>query len=141
MQKMSEDEINEFLTEGTRTGKLSTVRKNGLPHIAPVWFVWKDGKVFFTTMNTSIKAKNMINNPKVSFCTDEQSPPYSFVIVEGNAKIAQNHKDLLQWTTKLASRYMGEENSEKIGRRNCVEGELLIEITPTKIIGVKGVAS
>ncbi len=138
---MSEDEINEFLTEGTRTGKLSTVRKNGLPHIAPVWFVWEDGKVFFTTMNTSIKAKNMINNPKVSFCTDEQSPPYSFVIVEGNAKIAQNDKDLLQWTTKLASRYMGEENSEKIGRRNCIEGELLIEITPTKIIGVKGVAS
>ena len=141
MQKMSKDEINEFLREGTRTGKLSTVRKNGLPHIAPVWFVWEDGKVFFTTMNTSIKAKNIINNPKVSFCTDEQSPPYSFVVVEGNAKIEQNHKDLLQWTTKLASRYMGEENSEKIGRRNCVEGELLIEITPTKIIGVKGVAS
>lgn len=138
---MSEDEINEFLMEGTRTGKISTVRRNGLPHIAPIWFVWEDGKVFFTTMNTSIKAKNIISNPKVSFCTDEQSPPYSFVIVEGNAKIEQNYKDLLQWTTKLASRYMGEENSEKIGRRNCVEGELLIEIIPTKIIGVKGIAS
>lgn len=138
---MSEDEINEFLTEGTRTGKISTVRRNGLPHIAPIWFVWEDGKVFFTTMNTSIKAKNIISNPKVSFCTDEQFPPYSFVVVEGNAKIEQNHKDLLQWTTKLASRYMGEENSEKIGRRNCVEGELLIEITPIKIIGVKGIAS
>ena len=92
-------------------------------------------------MNTSIKAKNIINNPKVSFCTDEQSPPYSFVVVEGNAKLAQNSKDLLQWTTKLASRYMGEENSERIGRRNCVEEELLIEITPTKIIGVKEIAS
>ena len=138
---MSEDEINEFLMEGTRTGKLSTVRKNGLPHIAPVWFVWQDGKVFFTTMNTSIKAKNMINNSRVSFCTDEQSPPYSFVVVEGDAKITRNHKDLLQWTTRLASRCMGEENSEKIGRRNCVEGMLLIEITPTKIIAVKEVAS
>ncbi len=92
-------------------------------------------------MNTSVKAKNIINNPNVSFCTDEQSSPYSFVIVEGNAKIIQNPDGLLTWTTKLASRYMGEENSEEIGKRNCVEGELLIEIIPTKIIGMKGVAS
>lgn len=141
MQKMSKDEINKFLIEGTRTGKISTIRNNGLPHIAPIWFVWEDEKIYFATMSTTIKAKNITNNPNVSFCVDEQAPPYSFVIIEGKASIAQDDKGLLSWTTKIASRYMGEENSERIGKRNCVEGELLIEITPVKIVGIKEVAS
>ncbi|MDH5432251.1 MAG: PPOX class F420-dependent oxidoreductase [Nitrosopumilus sp.] len=141
MQKMSNDEINEFLIEGTKTGKISSIRKNGLPHIAPIWFVWEDEKIYFTTLSATIKAKNITNNPNVSFCADEQAPPYSFVIIEGKASITQDYKGLLLWTTKIASRYMGEENSERIGKRNCVEGELLVEITPTKILGIKEVAS
>ena len=141
MHKMSQDEIDEFLVEGTRTGKISTIRKNGLPHLAPIWFVWEDGKIYFTTMSATIKAKNITSNPNVSFCVDEQTPPYSFVIIEGKAKVAQDHKGLLPWTVKIASRYMGKENSDRIGKRNCVEGELLIEITPTKILGIKEVAS
>ena len=36
---------------------------------------------------------------------------------------------------------MGEENSERLEKRNCVEGELLIEIIPKKIVGRKEVAS
>lgn len=27
-----------FLLEGTRTAKLATVRKDGRPHVVPVWF-------------------------------------------------------------------------------------------------------
>jgi nitroimidazol reductase NimA-like FMN-containing flavoprotein (pyridoxamine 5'-phosphate oxidase superfamily) len=39
MAKMTIEEIRRFLSHGTFTGKLATVRKNGSPHVAPVWFV------------------------------------------------------------------------------------------------------
>jgi len=36
---------------------------------------------------------------------------------------------------------MGDDRAEEFGRRNGVPGELLVRITPTKIIGARDVAS
>jgi len=47
MKEMDENEIIDFLMEGTRTGKLSTVREDGCPHVAPIWFVCNEGKIIF----------------------------------------------------------------------------------------------
>ncbi len=140
MKKMSENEIIDFLMKGTRTGKLSTVRKDGRPHVAPIWFVWNEGKIIFDTMGSSVKAKNIRHNPQVSVCVDDESPPYAFVIVEGTAKFSDNQKDLLKWNTIIARRYMGEELAEVYGKRNTVEGSMLVEVTPTKMISEKDVA-
>jgi len=140
MKEMDENEIIDFLMEGTRTGKLSTVREDGHPHVAPIWFVWNEGKIIFCTMNSSVKAKNIRHNPKVSICVDDESPPYAFVIIQGTAKFSDNQKDLLKWNTILGGRYMGEKLAEVYGKRNTVEGSLLVEVTPTKMISEKDVA-
>ncbi len=136
---MDENEIIDFLMEGTRTGKLSTVREDGRPHVAPIWFAWNDGKIIFDTMGDSVKAKNIRRNPQVSICVDDESPPYAFVIIQGTAKFSDNQKDLLKWNTIIARRYMGEKLAEVYGKRNTVEGSLLVEVTPTKMISNKDV--
>jgi len=138
MEKMTDKEVDELLVEGTSTGKISTVRKDGRPHVVPILFAWENKKIYFLTMNTSIKAKNIANNPKVSFCTDDQSPPFSFVIIEGDAKIIHNANDLLDWAGKIGGRYMVKEASEEIIKRNN-QGMILVEITPAKIIGTKNI--
>jgi len=140
MKEMDENEIINFLMEGTRTGKLSTVREDGHPHVAPIWFVWNEGKIIFSTGDSSIKAKNIRHNPQVSICVDDESPPYAFVIIQGTAKFSDNQKDLLKWNTVLGGRYMGEKLAEVYGKRNSVEGSLLVEVTPTKMISDKDVA-
>jgi len=140
MKEMDENEIIDFLMEGTRTGKLSTVREDGRPHVAPIWFVWNEGKIIFDTMGDSVKAKNIGRNPQVSICVDDESPPYAFVIIQGTAKFSDNQKDLLKWNTIIARRYMGEELAEVYGKRNTVEGSLLVEVAPTKMISEKDVA-
>jgi nitroimidazol reductase NimA-like FMN-containing flavoprotein (pyridoxamine 5'-phosphate oxidase superfamily) len=51
--------------QGTFTGKLATIKKDGSPHVVPIWFVLNDdnnsrgrvGDIIFTTDNTSVKAK------------------------------------------------------------------------------------
>ncbi len=129
----------DFLMEGTRTGKLATVQKGGHPHVAPIWFVWTEGKIIFCTGDSSVKAKNMRHNPQVSICVDDESPPYAFVIIQGTAKLFDKHKDLLKWNTIFGGRYMGEKLAEVYGKRNAVEGSLLVEVTPTKMISEKDV--
>ncbi|MGA9841405.1 MAG: PPOX class F420-dependent oxidoreductase [Nitrososphaeraceae archaeon] len=140
--EMSMDEMNNFLRHGTFTGKVATVRADGRPHIAPVWFVLDDDSkdLVFTTGHTSLKAKNILRDPRMSISVDDQTPLYSFVIVDGIAEISEQPDELLRWATKIAERYMGRNDAEVYGKRNSGKGELLIRVKPTKIFGQKNIA-
>jgi PPOX class probable F420-dependent enzyme len=148
MTEMSKKEVRKFLMQGTFTGKLATVKKDGSSHIVPIWFVL-DGSnkgrgaesIIFTTDSTSVKAKNIQRDNRVSICIDDQTPPFSFVIVYGTAKIHRYEQDkLFRLTTKIARRYMGKDNAKDYGRRNSTEGEVLVRIKPTRIIAEKNIA-
>jgi PPOX class probable F420-dependent enzyme len=152
MAEMSEKEIRRFLMQGTFTGKLATVKKDGSSHIVPIWFVLdgsnkngngdrKDGDIIFTTNGSSVKAKNIERDNRVSICVDDQTPPFSFVIVYGTAKIHHyRQNELFRFATRIARRYMGKDNAEDYGRRNSAEGEVLIRIKAKRIIAEKDIA-
>jgi PPOX class probable F420-dependent enzyme len=150
MTEMSKKEIRNFLMQGTLTGKLATVKQDRSSHVVPIWFVLDDdvgnknkrtADIVFTTNSTSVKAKNMLRDHRVSICVDDQTPPFSFVSVHGIAKIhPYKQKELLRWATKIAGRYMGKKNAEDYGRRNSAEGEVLVRIKPTRIIAEKDIA-
>jgi PPOX class probable F420-dependent enzyme len=148
MTEMSKAEIARFIMQGTFTGKLATVKKDGSSHIAPIWFVLdnensrsKIGNIIFTTGETLVKANNIQRDNRVNICVDDQTPPFSFVTVFGTAKIyPYKQKEVLKWATKIAKRYMGKKNAEAYGRRNSGEGAVLVRIKPTRIIAEKDIA-
>ena len=134
-------EIRAFLLEATRTGKLATVRADGRPHIVPIWFLLDGDTIVFATGEGSVKARNMRRDPRVCLCVDDEQPPFAFATVEGTATFSDNMQDLTIWATRIAGRYMGQQLAEQYGRRNAVPGELLVRITPTKVIFEKDIAS
>lgn len=139
-QKMSPDEIKIFLAHGTRTGKLATVNGNGRAHVAPIWFVLDGDDLIFNTWHSSVKAKNMQRDSRVSLCVDDDTAPYAFVIVEGTVTFSEDQAESLKWATQIGGRYMGAEQAEAFGKRNSVTGELLVRLTPTKFIAQKDLA-
>lgn len=42
MTAMSKGELSSFLSRGTFTAKLATVKEDGGPHVVPLWFVLYD---------------------------------------------------------------------------------------------------
>ncbi len=141
MRSMTHDEIRAFLLAGTRTAKLATVRADGRPHVAPVWFTLDGDAIIFTTWHTTVKAANLRRDPRVSLCVDDESPPFAFVLVEGAARIIDDDLEALRhWATRIAARYMGDALAEQYGARNGVPGELLIRVTPTRIVAQAGIA-
>jgi PPOX class probable F420-dependent enzyme len=137
---MSDQERRAFLSEGTRTGKLATTRKNGAPHVAPIWFVLDGDDVIFTTGESTVKGKTILRDGRVALCVDDDRPPFSYVLIEGIANVSRDPDDLLHWAIRLGARYMGEEQAEQFGRRNAVPTELLVRVTPTKMLAEAGIA-
>lgn len=139
-REMTNQEYRDFLLGTVRTAKLATVRADGRPHVAPVWYDL-DGETFvFTTGEGTVKGRNLRREPRVSLCIDDERPPFHFVIVEGVAELADNDPDLLRWATSIGGRYMGEDQAEAFGRRNAVPGELLVRVTPTKVLAYMDIA-
>ncbi len=137
---MTPDERVAFLSTGTRTAKVSVARANGAPHVAPVWFVLDGDDVIFTTGSQTVKAKAIARDGRIALCVDDESPPFSFVTIEGIAELSTDLDDMLMWATRLGARYMGAENADAFGRRNAVPEERLVRVRPTRIIARAGIS-
>lgn len=131
---MSADEVRAFLSHGTRTAKLATTRADGRPHVAPVWFVLDGDDILFNTGAETVKGRNLRRDGRVSLSVDDETPPYAFALVEGEATLIDDPVELVRWATAIGGRYMGADRAEEFGRRNGVPGELLVRVRPTKII-------
>ena len=140
MPPMNDDEIKEFLVERAHTAKVATTRRDGRPHVAPVWFVLDGADVLFTTGAETVKGKSLAREGRAALCVDDDEPPFSFAIVEGTVTLSEELDDLRHWATRIGARYMGDDRAEEYGRRNGVPGELLVRLTPTKMIGEHRVA-
>jgi PPOX class probable F420-dependent enzyme len=132
--------VRSFLAEGTRTAKVATVRKDGSPHVTPVWFVLDGDDLVFTTGCEDVKAHNLRRNPRIAVAVDDQLLPYSHVRITGEAEISDDLDEMLEWTTRIGARYMGEDRAEEFGRRDAVAGEVLVRVRPTRVTGESAVA-
>ncbi|HLE14193.1 MAG TPA: PPOX class F420-dependent oxidoreductase [Anaerolineales bacterium] len=140
MQAMTQAEIKQFLTKKPRTAVLATTRADGSPHAAPIWFELDGDELVFTTWYSTVKAANLVRDPRLALVVDDETPPYAFVLIEGTAALDPAADDLLYWTTRIAGRYLGEELAPSYGARNAVPGEWLVRVTPTRIVAQKGIA-
>ena len=70
----------------------------------------------------------------VALCVDEECAPYSFVIVEGTVSLSEDDDDLRKWATAVGGRYWGADRAAEFGRRNGVPGEMVVRVSPTKVV-------
>jgi hypothetical protein len=144
MPAMTAQETWDFLMEGTRTGHVATVRADGRPHVKPVWFdlsgVPGDFQLVFTTGADTVAGRNLRRDGRVVISVDDPVPPYSFVLIEGSARLSEEAADLLAVATRLAARYMGGALAAEFGARNAVPGELIVRVPPARVLAVRGIS-
>jgi PPOX class probable F420-dependent enzyme len=139
---MTDAEVRAFLSsDPPRTGKVATTRKDGSPHVAPVWFVLDDdGTILFNTGAETLKGRTLRRDPRCAMCVDDERAPFSFVIVSGTAELSDDPADVRHWAAIIGGRYMGADQAEAYGERNGVPGELLVRLRPAHIVSEKDLA-
>ena len=135
MRSLTRQESLAFLSQGTRTGKLATVRADGRPHVAPIWFVVEGDTIVFNTWHTSVKAKNLRGESRAALVVDYEEPPFGHVIVEGTVELSDDLGEVRRVAANVGARYMGADRAEEFGARNGVAGELVGRLMIEKLIG------
>ena len=139
--RMTDDEWRDFLRAPVRPGMLATTRKDGRPHVAPVWYdLDDDGTIVFTTGVDTVKGHAIRRDGHAALCVQDERPPFSFVLVEGETTWSEERDELRVWAARLGGRYMGADRADEYGERNAVPGELLVRLTPTRVTSARDLA-
>jgi len=68
--QLEKDELEEFLLN-SHTLILSTIRKSGEPFMTPLWYVYMDGAIYFSTPSQSAKVDHLKRDPRVCCLIEE----------------------------------------------------------------------
>lgn len=117
-----------------RIAVLASVRADGSPHTAPVWFRYEDGVFKVLTDRGSQKHRNIERDPRVELCIDDRErAPFHTVIVRGLASLEPSPGPA--WREALAVHYLGEELGRRYVASTPAGDEVLVVITPERIAG------
>ena len=129
---MTPGEMEEYL-KGKCLANLATLKRDGSPQVAPVWYQYRDGKFFVSTAGFAAKARNVRRDPRVSVSIASPDEPYAYVLVHGRAKITTD--DVEATVTSVSVRYKGDDEGSAFAREVLKSTDnVLIEITPDKVI-------
>ena len=103
---------------------LATVRSDGRPHLAPLWYVWLDGRVYLATGAHTQKFVNMFHNQSVVLALPDA---VNALIIEGEAHVADRA------TVDTLADYFYHKYEWDFRYDDSAEWRL-IEITPSKIL-------
>lgn len=81
---------------------LATVGAGGRPHVMPVWAVWMDGALWFSSGLRARKSRNLDADPRCTLTTDDALEP---VIVEGDAERILDRDRLAVFMDALDTKY------------------------------------
>ncbi len=129
------------------TAKLAVTRKDGSPHVAPVWVdldrgAGPDGEdqIVFMTSADTIKGKAILRGGRLAMCFDDERPPFAFVTIAGTATTTTDRDELQRWAARIGGRYMGAEQADAYGRRNAVPPAMVVRVTPVEVVAKVDVA-
>ncbi len=97
---------DEFL-KSQKVLRLATIDKNKTPHIAPVWYLYSEKKIYIGTNTRTKKAKNAKRNKRVCFCVDVgiNAPNIYGVMGQGNANLILEDNKVKIIAKKILLRY------------------------------------
>lgn len=100
---------------------LCTLRRDGSPHVTPVWFVYADDAWWIGCDDRSVKVRNVLADPRVSLALEDGTSP---VVAEG---VAQVHRG--DFPTGVVAAFAGKYGGWDVRQRAAGGGgRVLLEI-------------
>jgi PPOX class probable F420-dependent enzyme len=144
MARMTADVLRAFLAQ-PHVAVLATLRRDGRPYLAPVWFHWEktgpaasdfpfydEGRFWLTGTYARRWCKNLRRDPRASLCIEATDPVARYAAVDCDAELVE--EDIWPMSEQLARKYVGaragEAAVEAFLANMKTEPRLLFRLTP-----------
>ena len=132
MASLTREEIDRHLGQ-PHVGHLVTLRSNGSPHVAPVWFQKVEDRVWVMAGEGAVKIRNARRNHRVALSVATDARPYSYVVLEGEASVTQ--QDMVEIVGRICAKYDGPERGAEFAKELLDRGDMaLLEIKVDRVM-------
>jgi PPOX class probable F420-dependent enzyme len=139
MQRMTDSEWRQFIIERPRPAIAAVVREDGRPHATPIWIDMDGEQIVTTSWHDSVKVKALRRDPRMTVVVQDESPPFSYVMISGTVTLSDDMDELRYWAGRLGGRYMGADRAEEFAKRNAVPGEFVVRMTIEQVSAFKNI--
>jgi nitroimidazol reductase NimA-like FMN-containing flavoprotein (pyridoxamine 5'-phosphate oxidase superfamily) len=87
---------------GSRNYWVASVRPGGRPHVMPVWGVWANAELTFSSSLGSRKVRNLHADPRCTVTTEDAARP---VVLDGEASIVTDLEQIAGFLTAMNGKY------------------------------------
>lgn len=99
-----------------------STRPDGRAHLAPIWHVWHNARIYVVTQPGAVRARNIATRPGVSLALPD---PVNALIVEGTARPAPEQAEPLR--PLFLAKYQWDIATD-------ADYGLILEVTPRKLM-------
>ena len=124
----------EDLFHGAALAQLATLRRDGTPHLTPVWIDLENGLLLVNVREDRIKALNMTRRGDVAICVIDPANPHRFVSVTGVVESIDGEGTMAHMD-RLAARYL---SVRKYPWALAGERRLLFRVRPRRVLFDRG---
>ncbi len=134
---LSPDEQREYVA-AARTIILTTIGKDGYPHMVPMWFVVEDdGSIAMTTYGRSQKVVNARRNPHVGLLVESgiRYDELKGVMFRGTAEVLEDEALCLRVLTRIHEKHVGTlaDGVEEMMRAQARK-RVVLRVTPGRVV-------
>jgi PPOX class probable F420-dependent enzyme len=124
MAKLTEGQADLF--KGKNLATVATIRRDGSPHLTPVWIDWDGQDVLFNTAEGRAKPRHIRRNPVVGVEVIDGHDPYRWVSVTGPAEIVE--EGAVEHIQELSRRYTGRDFNLRADQKR-----LIVRVKPDRV--------
>jgi nitroimidazol reductase NimA-like FMN-containing flavoprotein (pyridoxamine 5'-phosphate oxidase superfamily) len=132
--ELSIRESSAILSSNLSLARLATSNRDGSPHVVPVWFIHRNGRVYVPSPARSLKARNVAERPAVSVVIDSYGG-----VLDAKGILMEGRAELLRGATSARLNLLAHEKyagKSRVKRREwkefMAEDDSTIAITPVK---------
>jgi PPOX class probable F420-dependent enzyme len=125
-------EIRTFLESMRVPCVISTLRPDGHPITSATWYGFVGDHIVVSTPATRNKARNVRQDPRISFIVDTKEMPYQGVAIEGQAEVVPDADGAI--IAAIVTRYLGPDAAAQMLARLGNPGErVILRIRPERV--------
>ena len=113
---MTHSETFDFLSEGSKVLQVATIGREGIPHLAPMWYVMDGDRIAFRSFTKSQKIVNLVRDPRLSVLVEEGDAYAELrgLSIQANAELVTDSGYIVEIYRKLVAKYpfFGDERTE-----------------------------
>jgi PPOX class probable F420-dependent enzyme len=125
-------ELAAFLEE-VRLAHFATVGPDGRPRVRPVWFVYEDGALWFTTrLEARRTGADVAAGSPAAVSIASKDRPYRAVIAHGTPEVWEENRE--EWLERIATRYGEAEGRRWLAGALKEADRVVLRLVPDRVL-------